>query len=92
MSHCIVGEFHSVDGRNLKILQFHVFGRKTHLFETVNRKKNFYGMLDMQFQQRNQALTAKKLSFDLRFYQSDERVDLKSTVNSRSSSVILQCF
>ena len=85
------GEFHSDVGRKLKNSPFCVFGRKTHLFETVNRKRNFELMLD-SFNSGNQALTAKKLFFDLWFYQPDEWADLKSTFNPRTFLVMFECF
>ena len=44
------------------------------------------------FPSGNQALTAKKLFFDLWFHQPDERADLKSTFTPRTFLVMFECF
>ena len=85
-------EFHSDAGRKIKNFPITRFWKESTPFRNGKSKEELLiGMLD-SFNSGNQALKAKKLFFDLWFYQPDERADLKSTFNPRTFCVMFECF
>ena len=77
MSYRNVGEFHSDAGRKLKNSPFSRFWKENTPFRDGKSKEELLRNA-CSFNSGKQALTVKKLIFDLWFYQpSDERADLK---------------
>ena len=91
MSYRNVGEFRPGAGRKLKNSPISRFWKENTLFRNGKSKEELLRNA-RQFQQRK-SLTAKKLFFDLWFYQPDERADLKSTfLKSADFPGMFECF